>query len=546
MSCKYSFIKIGTWNIEGAYFKVNSYFTNKLRDPVFESKIQAHDILCVQETHCGPRDIPSQHLTQFNSIPHCRKKSANNRHFGGMLLLIRKTIRKGVKVTFTEDQDILGITLKKEFFNLSEDLKIWFVYAPPANSPYSRNRGSTILKLEELLAKGSSDHHIIMGDLNGRTAQADDFIMESYNSHSPTNDIQLHTPQPPLPRRNMDNHPPDEHGKLVIDLCKSFQTRILNGRTSGDRWGNPTRFPINRAENPSTIDYGICSQALLPMVKSFHVSPFSRLSDHCCISLCLSINFSAAEPPKIVPKPDKTHRPSFQLSKVGTYQLNLTHDTTFDTLSSKIQNQASGKDEIVQDNIDSWVQTFNNAIVDNAKKSFVTVKSTTEKKVKPSKPAKWFNDNCRRAKDRLKRAINHLNKDPFNRHLQQQLIGKRKLYKKTCREAEAENRRHTLNKLLTTDDPKKFWKMIKDMRGYGRETADPSDSIAPDTWEEYFKELLNAKATKPTSPHTSPSPATHLPLHPLRPLRVTHPPLTRPPLTHPPLTHKTSRFPPLH
>ena len=188
-----------------------------------------------------------------------------------------------MKVTSTEDPDILGVTLKKDFFNLPEDLKVWFVYAPPANSPYTRNRGSTIAKLEEFLAEESSDHHIILGDLNGRTATIDDYIEDSYDPHSPTHNIQLHTLNPPLPRRNMDNHPPDEHGKLIIDLCKTFQARILNGRTAGDRWGNPTRFPIHRAEKPSTIDYGICSQTLISMVKSFYVLPFSTLSDHCCM-----------------------------------------------------------------------------------------------------------------------------------------------------------------------------------------------------------------------------------------------------------------------
>ncbi len=535
MSCKYSFIKIGAWNIEGAYFKVNNYFVNKLREQEFESNIQAHDILCVQETHCGPRDIPSQHLTQFNSIPHCRKKSTNNRYFGGMLLLIRKTIRKGVKVTSTEDPDILRVTLKKDFFNLPEDLKVWFVYAPPANSPYTRNRGSTIAKLEEILAEESSDRHIILGDLNGRTATIDDYIEDSYDPHSPTHNIQLHTPNAPLPRRNMDNHPPDEHGKLIIDLCKTFQARILNGRTAGDRWGNPTRFPIHRAEKPSTIDYGICSQSLMSMVKSFYVLPFSTLSDHCCISICLSTTFTAEEPPKNPAKPtEKVSSPSFQLSKLGTYQLNLSHDSSFDKLTTNIKHQIASKDAILQETVDGWMSTFNNAIFDNAKKSFVTKKST-KKKENPSKPAKWFNDNCLKAKNSLKRTTNDLKKDPFNTHLQQLLIGKRKLYKKTCREAEAENRKHILNQLLTTDDPKKFWKMIKDMKGYGRETADPSDSIAPNTWKEYFKGLLNSKTTTPTSaPRDAPTP-TSTPATP----SLTQPTLATPSPTQPtpPLKH---------
>ena len=86
-----------------------------------------------------------------------------------MILLVRTSIRKGIKVTDTADPDILGITLKKDFFNLPEDLHVWFAYAPPANSPYAKNRENPILKLEEKIATRSNVRHLIMGDLNGRT-----------------------------------------------------------------------------------------------------------------------------------------------------------------------------------------------------------------------------------------------------------------------------------------------------------------------------------------------------------------------------------------
>ena len=76
-----------------------------------------------------------------------------------MLLLIRRSIRRGVKVTDTDDPDILGITLNKDFFNMPEDLHVWFTYAPPVNSPYAKNKGNTIQKLEEKLARGAGKKH---------------------------------------------------------------------------------------------------------------------------------------------------------------------------------------------------------------------------------------------------------------------------------------------------------------------------------------------------------------------------------------------------
>ena len=113
---KYTFAKIANWNINGIYQKVNNFKINKLEDPLFLDILKAHDILCLQETHCGQNDMPSDHIPLYDAIPHCRKISSNNRYFGGMLLLVKKTIRKGIKVTHTDDPDILGITLNKEFF----------------------------------------------------------------------------------------------------------------------------------------------------------------------------------------------------------------------------------------------------------------------------------------------------------------------------------------------------------------------------------------------------------------------------------------------
>ena len=73
MKCKYSFVRIGSWNIEGAYVKVNNFYVNKLRDDEFVKNAQAHDILCIQETHCGPHDI----LTRYNTIQYNRLFSGN-------------------------------------------------------------------------------------------------------------------------------------------------------------------------------------------------------------------------------------------------------------------------------------------------------------------------------------------------------------------------------------------------------------------------------------------------------------------------------------
>ena len=127
-----------------------------------------------------------------------------------------------------------------------------------------------------------------MGDLNGRTGTNPDYIQEEYDSFSPLQDVSHYELDSPLARNNMDKNPIDSHGKAILDTCRNLQLRILNGRTAGDRWGVPTRYPVHKKEKPSVIDYGICSAKVLPRVNSFYVLPYTILSDHCCLSLSLS------------------------------------------------------------------------------------------------------------------------------------------------------------------------------------------------------------------------------------------------------------------
>ena len=141
-------LRIGSWNIHGVYENTNKFLTNKLESPVFLKFLGAHDILCLQETHLGPHELPVDHLTEFKAIPHCRSQSANGRYFGGMLLLVRKSVRTGVKISYTENRDILGITLKHEFFHTPKDWTIWFTYAPPLNSPYLKGKEGVLSSLE--------------------------------------------------------------------------------------------------------------------------------------------------------------------------------------------------------------------------------------------------------------------------------------------------------------------------------------------------------------------------------------------------------------
>ena len=498
----YRYSKVGCWNIHGAYYNVNGYKVNKLEDPTFLEVLRTHDILCLQETQCGQNDLMSCHLQDFKSIPHCRKISSNNRYFGGMMLLIRKTIRRGVKIIPSDNPDILGILLLKDFFGLTEDISIWFVYAPPLDSPYLTDRDGVLDCLEKQF--GKFNYPVIMGDLNGKTKTAPDYVLDAADKHSPINDIEEYIIDTPLPRNNMDTKSVDKQGKRVLELCQAHGLRILNGRTAGDRWGLPTRHPLCTRETPSALDYAICSSYHIKKISSFHVNPITELSDHCCISCKISTNAQHEQHPteKNLLNTNKTvSKPKFQLDLALQYAENLSNHEGLRKLEEDLAKVETTSTKPSQSQVDGLMGMFNNCIMETAKKTFpsrATPRSRPKTK-QPRKPAKWFNNECTKLRKSYRRALAKVNKNPFNQHFRELAIHARKAYKTVCKQAEAKLRGEVLQKLLelSDSDPKEFWKTLKNMREWGRKQPDPSDGIQANTWQHYYTELLNKKTTKP-------------------------------------------------
>ena len=99
------------------------------------------------------------------------------------------------------------------------------------------------------------------------------------------------------PRSTMDKVL-NARGKELLDICKTLDLCILNGRKTGDILGNFTSF---QPRGNSVIDYGIISQSLFDYVTSFNVGNFMPwLSDHSPIhySLILGGNRSIKDDPE--------------------------------------------------------------------------------------------------------------------------------------------------------------------------------------------------------------------------------------------------------
>ena len=109
--------------------------------------------------------------------------------------------------------------------------------------------------------------------LNARTGDLLDYMDDEDNLINKRNT--------PLPNRNNCDKVINQQGKKLIDLCKTFDLQILNGRHKGDMWGNLTHY--NKHKGASLVDVAVVSDNLIKEIKHFFVLPQNEISDHCKI-----------------------------------------------------------------------------------------------------------------------------------------------------------------------------------------------------------------------------------------------------------------------
>ena len=190
------------------------------------------------------------------------------------------------------EADRVWIKLDHKFFGLEKDTYICFVYVPPKSAV---NKDPTVF--DELSAEidifKNEGNILACGDFNAKTNTYHDFVCDENDQHSPINNNQLYDKSIPIRRKNCDTHPVDEWGKAFLELCKSTNLKIMNGRIQGDRAGNFTRWPNAIRESPSTLDYAVSDSNATRNILLFQVLETLGVSDHCCLLFRLKVDCQA-------------------------------------------------------------------------------------------------------------------------------------------------------------------------------------------------------------------------------------------------------------
>lgn len=268
-------LSIAMWNINGLFHKV---IGDKSKNIDFVNSIKSNDLILLTETWSQTNlNLPGYRT--INSIK-TAKAGQTSRLSGGITLLFNSKLEKHISV-IKNSQNFIWCKISREISKSNNDLYLCGLYIPPETSKYFEPELFDKLQ-EDTITFSGKENVLLIGDFNARTGKLKDFIEPDGNKYIKNLSPDIYHKSI---RENFDNKI-NNHGKRLIEICKNFNLRILNGRIKGDSLGKPT---FHNKKNTSTIDYAICNTELINNIKFLVVQKPSYLSDHSQITTRLNI-----------------------------------------------------------------------------------------------------------------------------------------------------------------------------------------------------------------------------------------------------------------
>ena len=150
-------------------------------------------------------------------------------------------------------------------------------------SPHKNNADDTkkfqVLQ-DEVMKFQTKGRIILTGDLNARTGKTHDYILPDRHNFLEENE---EADNPLFPERNSEDTKTDNRGEELLELCKSLNLVILNGRKPGDMFGKVTSI---QSKGCSVVDYVVSDFETFDNVSSLNVGKYTPwLLDHCALHL---------------------------------------------------------------------------------------------------------------------------------------------------------------------------------------------------------------------------------------------------------------------
>jgi exonuclease III len=479
------------WNVQG----LPSKFTNQRRQLEFTNLICKYDFVGMSETWLSKDDVKARTFNnKFNGYTCVFAARGYSVDRGGVAFLYKDKFKNDVQVINEQHGDFIWVKISAKALGHDKDLYICVCYIPPENSSSWRKKHYDPFEiLERDVSKYQLKGDVLLGgDFNCRTGALLDFLPASDSVHSslPNYDQDCN-----VCLRNNTNVRVNVFGKSLIQLCKTTNMRLVNGRTVGDIFGN---FTYYNTQGASAVDYVIVLASWLQSVKYFSVLPFTHMSDHCPIEMHTkqvhtvinSTDAPVSSPPRA--REPATDRSSDSKQGRTVFTKYIWSETSavrfYDALQSRTAKNNAGRFLMTpigatQSCVNEGVEAFQNLLLDAANVSvrLARVKSSRRKR-------HWYDASCTALKKSVHTARYRFMKDPFNATLRSHFFALRKKYKKLLNYKEKSYRREILNKLdtLKSSNPSEYWKLIKCLT---EDENEKTDNIDSNTWFSHFDKL---------------------------------------------------------
>ena len=459
---RFSDLTIGQLNCNG--------IKDKLEDLDFLSLITVYDVCILLETHAQKCINISGYLSY--SLPAIKLPGVKSgRYSGGITILYKETLKLSIKPYKRFDNYAIWVKLDKKILNLDKHLFIGGVYIPPSESQYALK--TPFDDLEQDFLELSDGHIFCGGDFNARVSNLKDYI-EHYDSDCFTEFQDDHFL--PTDRKNMDDVV-NVYGRKFLKFCKSTNSLILNGRSSGDFNG---MYTFHGASGSSTVDYQIISPTLMPFIKYFNVCSPSWFSDHsflrCRISLPLKYD-SFNSIPKVKLSPVQTSY-KWDENSEETVLTTFKSDYIANKISELHKSTSIASNVNVNDLSIELCSIYKNVMK-------LSLKVKKKKSVNLKKSSSSLSRSIKYDIYKVGKLLQLFPSDPF---LRGKFFVLKKRLKSVLKQSLLSQKQKIMSNLnlLESKDPNAFWKLVKSLRNAKNESG---FNLDPDLIHNYFKEL---------------------------------------------------------
>ena len=341
---------------------------------------------------------------------------------------------------------MIWIKLDKNVFCMQYDIYLCSTYIAPEKSVVHNMLDFNVFDRMEsdILYYNTMGKVFLFGDLNSRIGNKLDYV----DNDGPLPECDFLDTDYRIPRVTSDRGT-NKYGDLLIDLCKSVNMRIVNGRFGTDKkLGKITCFTHN---GESTVDYLITERENFSLLSEIRIYDFNMFSNHASLLFNFKINSICNTQPEeyISFKWKNEHKDDF-VSDIAR---------DIEVLCSNLNSSIVSNDDtdVLVDIFTKYLSSRGNIYFE---KHIKTHSNNTSKTYR--KKNEWFHEDCKNSKSVYIKALQNYNlyRSDENRAI---LHEKKIIFKKCCRLAKRRYNRKMSDKLvdLKNKKPEEFWKMFK-------------------------------------------------------------------------------------